>query len=139
MRLIRGGGRWNVDCSAAQAGVCREVRKRIPAANLKQKLRIREVPVCSCLAGDARAAGHRPVRCRRDRAIRLINRPHKLLGDQLPDVRAVRLHVAVRGREVARLADAVLDILQAPVLQGCVLLNENSSIMMSWKSGGRST
>lgn len=76
------------------------------------------------LACDARAAGHRSVRRRRDRAVRLVNRPHELLGDQLPDVRAVRLHVAVRGREVARLAYAVVDILQAPVLQSCVLFKK---------------
>ena len=69
---------------------------------------------------DARPASHL-VRQRRDRTIGLIDWPHEFLGNKFPDIRAIWLQVAIGGREVAHLADTVVNVLDAPVLQSGVL------------------
>ena len=57
------------------------------------------------------------MRQRRDRTIGLINWPHEFFGNELPDIRTIWLHVAIGGREVAHLADAIVNVLDTPVLQ----------------------
>lgn len=65
-----------------------------------------------CLLTSDTSPAHLPVTAHgRDRAIGLVDRPHELLCDELADVRAVGLDVAILRREVTRFAHAVIEVL----------------------------
>ncbi len=82
------------------------------------------------LTSDASPA-HLPVAAHgRNRAIGLVDRPHELLCDELADVRAVGLDVAILRREVARLAYTVVEVLEEIILEcSCLIVPSQFGIV----------
>ena len=79
---------------------------------MKQKSNIEARSACNTAS-----SLHGGVRVHRDRARRVINGPHELLGDELTHVGAVRLYVTVLRGELACTAYTVVEVLYTPVLE----------------------
>lgn len=69
------------------------------------------------LTQDARSAHLRVAAHGRDGAVGFVDGPHELLSNELADVGAVRLDIAILGRKVARLAHAAVNVLEEVVLE----------------------